>query len=379
MNDDSYHVNITNEILERWQEILDDLAAEVGFSDAEMEQLIYTDVLSAKMNQYLIDRIQTVDEQVHLLAIMFDSESDLNKALMRLNEGEEFEDLAAELNPSEELRANKGDLGWLARSSLEENLASSVFDEMEVGQISEPFLLGESYALFYVVAHEQARERDPATIFSHQMPGATDGDLLQHTAELSLTTGHTADRVMVTVDVTNTLAGHHIPTDSPLRQILLVVEATDSQDNELQLVEGPILPKWAGDLAGQPGVYFAKILQELWTEVMPTGAYWNPTRVVEDTRLPALETHTSSYTFAIPSAIDEDTISIEAHLYFRRAFYDLVQQKNWDVPDIQMEQIATEIQVEKQDRTGRGYSYSVCFRICPTRVKCRPISWAIFR
>jgi hypothetical protein len=186
-----------------------------------------------------------------------------------------------------------------------------------------------------VANHEQARERDMATVFSHRMPGAADVDLLQNTADLDVTVEYTIGEVIVTVEVTNTLAGHHIPTDSPLRQIILVVTATDEQGNVLQLAEGPTLPDWAGDLSGRPGVYFAKILQEVWTEVMPTGAYWNPTRIVEDTRLPALATDISTYTFTVPKGVG--SVSVDAKLIFRRAFYDLVQQKDWDVPDIEME------------------------------------------
>jgi nitrate/TMAO reductase-like tetraheme cytochrome c subunit len=186
-----------------------------------------------------------------------------------------------------------------------------------------------------VADHEQAMERDPATIFSHQMPGAADENLLQNTAELQVTAEQVGGQVIVTVAVTNTGAGHHIPTDSPLRQIILVVTATDAQGNALSQVEGPVLPSWAGDLQGAPGIYFAKILQEIWTEVSPTGAYWNPTRIVEDTRLPALDTNTSTYAFAAPEGAG--TVTVEARLIFRRAFYDLMQQKGWDIPDIVME------------------------------------------
>jgi hypothetical protein len=187
-----------------------------------------------------------------------------------------------------------------------------------------------------IADHEQARDRDPATIFSHQMPGAADENLLQNTADLNVAAQRNGDRVIVTVEVTNTQAGHHIPTDSPLRQIFLVVTATDAQGNALSQVEGPVLPAWAGDLQDVSGIYFAKILQEIWTEVSPTGAYWNPTRIVEDTRLPALETNTSTYTFAAPQG--GGTVTVEARLIFRRAFYDLMQQKGWDMPDIVMEQ-----------------------------------------
>jgi nitrate/TMAO reductase-like tetraheme cytochrome c subunit len=189
---------------------------------------------------------------------------------------------------------------------------------------------------------EQAQDRDPATIFSHRMPGAADENLLQNTAELTLTAEQVSGQVIVSVDVTNTQAGHHIPTDSPLRQVFVVVTATDAQGNALALLDGPTLPDWAGDLQGAPGVYFAKILQEIWTEVTPTAAYWNPTRILEDTRLPALATNTSSYTFAVPAGAG--TVTVEARLIFRRAFYDLMQQKGWDVPDILMEQARVDVQ-----------------------------------
>jgi len=189
---------------------------------------------------------------------------------------------------------------------------------------------------------EQAQARDPATIFSHRMPGAADENLLQNTADLTMTAEQANNQVIVTVEVTNTQAGHHIPTDSPLRQIFVVVTATDAQGNTLSLVEGPTLPDWAGDLQGTPGVYFAKILQEIWTEVTPTGAYWSPTRILEDTRLPALETNTSAYTFAVPAGAGP--VTVDARLIFRRAFYDLMQQKGWDTPDILMEQASAEVQ-----------------------------------
>ncbi len=178
--------------------------------------------------------------------------------------------------------------------------------------------------------------RPSETIFSHRMPGASDQALLQNTAELQLTTKRNGDLIQVTATVTNTGAGHHIPTDSPLRQIFLVVKATDAQGQILPLQNGPTLPNWTGNLAGQPGVYFAKILAQLWTEITPTAAYWMPTRLVEDTRLPALATDISHYIFVAPSSSE---ITVEAELVFRRAYYELRQQKSWDTPDIIMESV----------------------------------------
>ena len=61
------------------------------------------------------------------------------------------------------------------------------------------------------------------------------------------------DHVVVEVEIENAKAGHHLPTGSPLRQVLLMVTATDEQGQALRLQTGPTLPAWAGDVAGLPG------------------------------------------------------------------------------------------------------------------------------
>ena len=89
------------------------------------------------------------------------------------------------------------------------------------------------------------------------------------------------------------------------------------------------------DYAGRPGKGYAKVLEELWTEVSPTAAYWNPTVLREDTRIPALVTDVTHYEFRAPSQGQE--VVVEAKLIFRRAFKLLAEQKGWDIPDILME------------------------------------------
>lgn len=227
-------------------------------------------------------------------------------------------------------------------NSFGEWLASPYSDPL-TGRTCQDCHMPPLGATHFALPEQGGLARDPQTIFSHYMPGAADETLLQNTAELRLVAEREGDQIAVTVEVTNTEAGHHIPTDSPLRQIFVVVSATDAQGTSLALEGGPVLPDWAGELQGQPGDYFAKILQETWTEIMPSGAYWNPTRTVEDTRLAALESRTSTYVFAIPKGARDGAITVEARLIFRRAFYDLMQQKGWDVPDIQMERAVVEV------------------------------------
>jgi hypothetical protein len=111
-----------------------------------------------------------------------------------------------------------------------------------------------------------------------------------------------------------------------------------------------VVPEWGGlgdpndgYYAGLPGKGFAKILQELWTEIIPSGAYWNPTRIVSDNRIAAFATDKSTYKFIPPT---EGNIRVKVTLLFRRAFIDLIDQKSWDVSDIVMEQQSLIVEIK---------------------------------
>jgi hypothetical protein len=190
-------------------------------------------------------------------------------------------------------------------------------------------------------------ERDPTTFHAHTFPGASSLDLLQNAVTMTSSTHRDGNQIIVEVTIVNDKTGHDIPTDSPLREMILLVNAKDTQGRALTLVEGSTVPEWGGIgdpnkgyYAGSPGKGFAKILSELWTGISPTAAYWNPTRIVSDNRIPAFGSDTSTYTFAAPSA---GKVTIRASLLFRRAFKELMQQKGWNVPDIPMENAVIEI------------------------------------
>ena len=191
-------------------------------------------------------------------------------------------------------------------------------------------------------------ERDLMTIHAHTQPGAADEKLLQNAVTMTVDARMDGGSVVVQVDITNDQTGHHVPTDSPLRHLILLVRAADADGNPLTQTGGPTVPNWGGVgeasegcYAGLPGKAFAKVLEELWTEVSPTGAYWNPTRVLTDNRIAAGVTDSSAYTFTSPPTGD---VTVEVTLLFRRAFYELMQWKGWDVPDLVMEETTVTVQ-----------------------------------
>ena len=178
-------------------------------------------------------------------------------------------------------------------------------------------------------------ERDPMMIHAHTQPGAANVELLQDTVEMTLDLAAEEDGSLIAmIAITNTKAGHHVPTDYPGRQMILVVSAIDEERNELALIEGPVLPDWCGEQAGLPGVAYAKVLRDVETGKSPVVNYWKQTLIESDNRIAAFETDQSTYRFQSADGM----ITVRAVILFRRLFQELAEAKDWNMPDILMEE-----------------------------------------
>jgi len=216
----------------------------------------------------------------------------------------------------------------------------SPYADPGTGQTCQDCHMPPTGATVFAAPAEGGLERDPDTIPGHLMPGASDVELLQNAVTLSVDAFIEGVALTVTVEIINDRTGHHVPTDSPLRHMILLVEAT-GPDGGLTLLNGEVVPDWGGvgdptdgRYAGSPGTAYAKILEDLATGAWPTGAHWNPTRIRSDNRIPAMGSDTTVYRFADPGTGGAD---VEVTLLFRRAFIDLADQKGWEIDDIIME------------------------------------------
>jgi len=196
---------------------------------------------------------------------------------------------------------------------------------------------------YFVYPEKGGLTREYHRTANHLQPGAADETLLQNTVALTVTATISDGLVVVDTTLYNAFAGHHVPTDFPGRQMLLVLAATDDQGVPLPLLEGETLPAWSGsgdsprDYAGQPGRGYAKLLRDIATGEMPTVAYWKQTLLVADSRLPAETADHLRHTFQAPA---QGTVHLAAHVVLRRLFLDTMRQKEWDTPDMEMARVA---------------------------------------
>ena len=199
-------------------------------------------------------------------------------------------------------------------------------------------------------------DRDPSTIFSHLMPGSRNEELLRRTFKMDVYVTRTErcmnsfKKLEVKVNLTNVGAGHHVPTDSPFRNVILLITVKDKYGQFLMQTEGPIIPEWGGvgdyedgNYAGHPGKIFAKVLKENedFFHLMPPShkvyfpaPQWRPITIYEDTRIPALGTDSSKYVFKLP--VYSSQIEINVRVIFRRFYKAIMDEKKYLIPDIIM-------------------------------------------
>lgn len=177
--------------------------------------------------------------------------------------------------------------------------------------------------------------RDPSLIRSHDIRGTTAG-YLDHAATLSMQTQRNGSTLQVDVTVLNDQTGHHVPTGVTTRNMILLVEAwRDGQDPNTDLLPftgaqtvhplGGVGNPAQGYYGGRPGKLYAKVNHDALGH-SPT-FFTDATGIVFDTRLPALASDATSYTFTLPP--QNGDVRVRARLLYRRAWRALVDAKQW--------------------------------------------------
>ena len=107
------------------------------FTDEEFRLEIRAGLIAGLMR----DRVVNVPEvalQVHARHILVKTEAEANAVLARLQNGEDFVALAAELSQDITTRDQGGDLGWFVEGELLEPALSQVAFALQDGQIGGP-------------------------------------------------------------------------------------------------------------------------------------------------------------------------------------------------------------------------------------------------
>jgi len=132
----------------------------IGISEEQYRSWIEASLLTEKLQEDMRDELPEEAEQVELRFLSVGSEERAGELAQRLEEGEDFDDLADEIEADEEDPGYTNELGWLPRDLLESRLGEEVADiafNLEVGDHSQPIAAGDqaqSYYVLVVTGHE---------------------------------------------------------------------------------------------------------------------------------------------------------------------------------------------------------------------------------
>jgi hypothetical protein len=194
-------------------------------------------------------------------------------------------------------------------------------------------------------------ERDPSTIPTHLFPGPRDPKFMANSLSMNFSVEKKSDSIRVRVTLYNDKTGHDIPSGSPSRNMILLVECVNEKGDNLKFIDGQTVPSWGGkgkksegNFANLPGKGFAKILED--SEGNYPAPDWKAVNILSDSRLAPFDKDISYYYFKAPA--ESSKIKIRTRLVYRRFFKETMQEKGFALNDIIMESDSLEFKAGNQ-------------------------------
>ncbi|MBC7237062.1 MAG: peptidylprolyl isomerase [Chloroflexi bacterium] len=130
-----------------------------GFTREDFEELIRNAILREKLEEQLVANVPTTAEQIHARHILVETREEAEAVKQRLEAGESFEALAAEVSVDTSNKDNGGDLGWFARGRMVPEFEEAAF-ALEPGEISDVVQTSFGFHIIKVEERDPNRELD---------------------------------------------------------------------------------------------------------------------------------------------------------------------------------------------------------------------------
>ncbi len=140
---------------ENYQQTIKNFADNINFSEKNLRQLIKDQLLRQKLQDAVLEElgVERTQEQVWARHILVPDEALAKTVLERLNNGEDWNTLAAELSTDESNKNKGGDLGWFGRGMMVKEFEDAAFS-LQVGEISQPVQTSFGWHIIQVLGHE---------------------------------------------------------------------------------------------------------------------------------------------------------------------------------------------------------------------------------
>lgn len=127
--------------------------ADFDISEKTLRSVYEAQLLRQKVKDAVIGELPRTDEQVWARHILVETEEEAQDIYERLQNGEDFAEVAREVSKDTGSGAQGGDLGWFGKGAMVPEFENVVFD-LEIGEISEPFQSQFGYHIVQILGRQ---------------------------------------------------------------------------------------------------------------------------------------------------------------------------------------------------------------------------------
>ena len=142
------------------------LRENANLTSEDVRSLVRRELLREKLLEAIGSEANTLVPQAHARHILVETEEEALAVKERLEAGEAFEDLAAELSNDPGSGQEGGDLGWFTEEDMVAPFAEAAFS-LEIGEIGDPVETQFGWHVIDVLEREE-REVEGATLLRYQ-------------------------------------------------------------------------------------------------------------------------------------------------------------------------------------------------------------------
>lgn len=164
---------------------MDNYLSYTNINIADLRWIFESQLLRQKLIEEITADVAKEADQIWARQIIVADEETANQVMERLDDGEEFATLAAELSTDEATKSVGGDLGWIGIGMLDQLVEKIAFN-LQISQISEPIETTSGWYIIQVLGHEV-----------RPIPNTDYQQLLQLTYQDWLTTARAAAQVNI--------------------------------------------------------------------------------------------------------------------------------------------------------------------------------------
>ena len=146
---------------ENYQSFLEDFE-KIGFSENDIKELYRVQILSTKIYEEITADVPTEEEQIWARHILVGTREEAEDVLARLENGEDWTQIAAEVSTDTSNKDQGGDLGWFGLNKMVEEFENIAFS-LEIGEISNPVETSFGFHIIQLLGKE-VRPLDSTTL-----------------------------------------------------------------------------------------------------------------------------------------------------------------------------------------------------------------------